>query len=36
MRGLSKATGINLRSIFNAITRAKTELQKLKKHKALE
>jgi DNA-directed RNA polymerase specialized sigma24 family protein len=35
MRELSEQTGISLRSIYNAITRAKTELRKLKKHKAL-
>ena len=35
MRELSEQTGISLRSIYNAITRAKTELRKLKTHKAL-
>ena len=35
MRDLADQTGINLRSIYNAINRAKKELQKLKTHKAL-
>lgn len=35
MRDLAEQTGINLRSIYSAINRAKKELQKLKTHKAL-
>ena len=35
MRDLAEQTGINLRSIYSAINRAKKELQKLKTHQAL-